>query len=150
MPFEYLNDAKQTLASRNERGWTTLGDVGHLDADGYLYLTDRKDQQINIGGAKVYPQEVEDLLISHPGVKDAAVFGVPNEELGEEIKAFVFPLNAQGSGEQLVRDLFEYCEKRLSSIKRPRSIVIVDQLPRGPNGKLYKRLLKERALETPR
>ncbi|HXZ93702.1 MAG TPA: acyl-CoA synthetase [Burkholderiales bacterium] len=142
--FEYHNDPKKTAASRSREGWSTLGDVGHLDAEGYLYLTDRKDYMIISGGVNVYPQEVENLLVTHPKVADVAVLGVPNEDLGEEVKAVVQPTDWREAGPALAVELMDYCRSNLSHIKCPRSIDFEPELPRHPTGKLYKRLLRER------
>jgi len=147
--FEYHNDPKKTAASRSREGWSTLGDVGHLDAEGYLYLTDRKDFMIISGGVNVYPQEVENLLVTHPRVADVAVIGVPNEDLGEEVKAVVQPTDWDCAGAALAEELIAYCREHLSHIKCPRSIDFDRQLPRHPTGKLYKRLLRERYREAP-
>jgi long-chain acyl-CoA synthetase len=139
--FEYHNDPKKTAASRSREGWSTLGDVGHLDAEGYLYLTDRKDYMIISGGVNVYPQEVENLLVTHPKVADVAVLGVPNEDLGEEVKAVVQPTDWREAGPALAAELMAYCRDNLSHIKCPRSVDFEPELPRHPTGKLYKRLL---------
>jgi len=147
--FEYHNDPKKTAASRSREGWSTLGDVGHLDAEGYLYLTDRKDFMIISGGVNVYPQEVENLLVTHPRVADVAVIGVPNEDLGEEVKAVVQPTDWDCAGAALAEELIAYCREHLSHIKCPRSIDFDRQLPRHPTGKLYKRVLRERYREAP-
>jgi long-chain acyl-CoA synthetase len=141
--FEYLNDPEKTASVRDVRGWRTLGDVGHVDDDGYLYLTDRATFTIVSGGVNIYPQEIEDLLISHPAVQDAAVFGVPNEEFGEEVKAVVQTTGTAPAGDELERTLIGYCRDNLAHYKAPRSIDFVDDLPRDPNGKLYKRLLRD-------
>ncbi|HMA90201.1 MAG TPA: AMP-binding protein [Burkholderiales bacterium] len=142
--FEYHNDPKKTAASRSREGWSTLSDVGHLDAEGYLYLTDRKDYMIISGGVNVYPQEVENLLVAHPKVADVAVLGVPNEDLGEEVKAVVQPTDWREAGPALAAELMAYCRDNLSHIKCPRSVDFEPELPRHPTGKLYKRLLRER------
>jgi len=142
--FEYHNDAAKTAASRSREGWSTLGDVGHVDAEGYLYLTDRKDYMIISGGVNIYPQEVENLLVTHPKVADVAVIGVPNEDLGEEVKAVVQPIDWSDAGAALAGELIAYCRGNLSHIKCPRSIDFDPQLPRHATGKLYKRLLRER------
>jgi len=142
--FEYHNDAAKTAASRSREGWSTLGDVGHVDAEGYLYLTDRRDYMIISGGVNIYPQEVENLLVTHPKVADVAVIGVPNEDLGEEVKAVVQPIDWSDAGAALAGELIAYCRDCLSHIKCPRSIDFDPQLPRHPTGKLYKRLLRER------
>ena len=141
--FEYFKDATKTQDSRHAKGWSTLGDVGYLDADGYLYLTDRKHFMIISGGVNIYPQEAENILILHQAVIDVAVFGVPNDEFGEEVKAVVQPADMASAGPLLELELIDYCRSQLSSIKCPRSIDFRDELPRHPTGKLYKRLLKD-------
>jgi len=142
--FHYHNDPDKTRAARNEAGWSTLGDVGYVDEDGYLFLTDRKAYTIITGGVNVYPQEVEDLLVLHPSVADAAVFGVPNDDFGEEVKAVVQPAPGVTPSDALASELIGYCREHLSTIKCPRSIDFEVELPRHPTGKLYKRLLKDR------
>jgi len=141
--FAYHNDPEKTAASANDRGWTTLGDIGRVDDEGYLYLTDRKSFMIISGGVNIYPQEIEDVLLCHPAVLDAAVFGVPNEDFGEEVKAVVQPVPSREGGQALRDDLMDLCRQRLSSIKCPRSIDFRESLPRSATGKLYKRRLKE-------
>jgi len=144
--FEYHNDPDKTKGSRNDQGWSTLGDVGYLDADGFLYLTDRKAYMIITGGVNVYPQEAENVLVTHPKVVDVAVFGVPNEEFGEEVKAVVQPAEMPASDEEakaLERELVTFCREQLADVKCPRSIDFREELPRHPTGKLYKRLLKD-------
>jgi acyl-CoA synthetase (AMP-forming)/AMP-acid ligase II len=141
--FEYHNDPEKTASSRNARGWSTLGDVGYLDADGYLYLTDRKAYMIISGGVNIYPQEAENVLISHPKVADVAVFGVPNADFGEEVKAVVQPMDMAEAGPELERELIAYCRANLADVKCPRTIDFRAELPRHPTGKLYKRLLKD-------
>ncbi|MBN8491953.1 MAG: AMP-binding protein [Burkholderiales bacterium] len=142
--FEYHNDPEKTAAARNARGWTTLGDIGTMDAEGYLYLTDRKAHMIISGGVNIYPQEAENLLVTHPKVLDVAVFGVPNEEFGEEVKAVVQPRDMAHAGKALEQELIAFCREHLSAIKCPRSIDFEAELPRHPTGKLYKRLLRDR------
>ena len=146
--FEYHNDPERTAAAYNDRGWSTLGDVGYLDDDGYLYLTDRKAFLIISGGVNIYPQEIENILITHPKVADVAVFGVPNDDLGEEIKAVVQPMDmadvSLDGGDALAGELLAYARADLSAIKVPKSIDFEAELPRHPTGKLYKRLLKDR------
>ncbi|HVF73613.1 MAG TPA: AMP-binding protein [Acidimicrobiales bacterium] len=142
--FEYHNDPEKTRQSRNEQGWSTVGDVGYVDDDGYLYLTDRKAYMIITGGVNVYPQEAENVLVTHPKVMDAAVFGVPNEDFGEEVKAVVQPVDMADAGPELERELIAYCRSQLADVKCPRSIDFEAELPRHPTGKLYKRLLKDR------
>ena len=143
-PFAYHNDPEKTAASRAAGGRTTLGDIGYLDADGYLYLTDRKANMIITGGVNVYPQEAENLLVSHPKVADVAVFGVPNEDFGEEVKAVVQPVDMAAAGPALEAELIAFCRQHLSPIKCPRSVDFEAELPRHPTGKLYKRLLRDR------
>ena len=144
--FEYHNDSEKTKGSRNSQGWSTLGDVGYLDADGFLYLTDRKAFMIISGGVNIYPQEAENVLVGHPKVVDVAVFGVPNEDFGEEVKAVVQPVAMPASDDEakaLERELIEYCKEQLAALKCPRTIDFRVELPRHPTGKLYKRLLKD-------
>jgi len=142
--FEYHNDPEKTAGSRARDGWSTLGDIGYLDEEGYLYLTDRKANMIISGGVNIYPQEAENVLITHPAVADVAVFGIPNEDFGEEVKAVVQPLDMDRAGPELERELIEFCRQQLSSIKCPRSVDFEAELPRHPTGKLYKRLLRDR------
>jgi long-chain acyl-CoA synthetase len=142
--FTYHNDAEKTAQTRNEQGWSTLGDVGYVDEEGFLYLTDRKAFMIISGGVNIYPQEVENLLIGHPKVADVAVFGVPNEEFGEEVKAVVQPMNWADAGPALEADIIAYCRQHLAHLKCPRSVDFEAELPRHPTGKLYKRLLRDR------
>lgn len=142
--FEYHNDPEKTAASRNERGWSTLGDVGYLDAEGYLYLTDRKSNMIISGGVNIYPQEAENVLVTHPKVLDAAVVGIPHEEFGEEVKGVVQLRSPADASPELEQDLIAFCRQSLAKIKCPASIDFVTELPRTPTGKLLKRLLKER------
>jgi long-chain acyl-CoA synthetase len=142
--FSYHNDPEKTQRAYNDKGWSTLGDVGYLDCDGYLYLTDRKSYMIISGGVNIYPQETEDVLINHPDVADVAVFGVPNEEMGEEVKAVVQPHDMGRAGPALEAELIRFCRKRLSPIKCPRSVDFEAELPRTPTGKLVKRHLRDR------
>jgi long-chain acyl-CoA synthetase len=145
--FEYYKDKAKTDESRHPEGWSTLGDVGYVDEEGYLYLTDRKSFMIISGGVNIYPQETENLLVTHPRVMDVAVFGVPNEEFGEEVKAVVQPMDWQEAGPELEALLIEFCREHISHIKCPRSVDFEKELPRHPTGKLYKRLLKDRYWE---
>ncbi len=142
--FAYHNDASKTQSAYNDRGWSTLGDVGYLDTDGFLYLTDRKAYMIISGGVNIYPQETEDALISHPAVADVAVFGVPNEEMGEEVKAVVQPHDMSRAGKELEAELILFCRKHLSPIKCPKSVDFEAELPRTPTGKLVKRHLRDK------
>jgi long-chain acyl-CoA synthetase len=144
--FEYHNDPEKTKGSRHPEhaDWSTLGDVGYVDDDGFLFLTDRKANMIISGGVNIYPQEAENLLVTHPKVIDVAVFGIPNEEFGEEVKAVVQPVDMASAGPELERELIAFCKENLASLKCPRSIDFEAELPRHPTGKLYKRLLKDR------
>ena len=140
--FEYHNDPEKTKGSRSKEGYSTLGDVGYLDEDDYLYLTDRKAFMIISGGVNIYPKETEDVLVMHPKVADVAVFGVPNEEMGEEVKAVVQPVEMKEIENNLEQELMAYCREKISHVKCPKSIDFRPELPRHPTGKLYKRLLK--------
>lgn len=148
--FQYLGDEAKTRDSRNPRHptWSALGDIGYVDADGYLFLTDRKSYMIITGGVNVYPQEVENLLITHPRVADAAVIGVPNVDFGEEVKAVVQPLNPAEATSDFAAELIAFCRAHLSPVKCPRSVDFDPALPRLDNGKLYKRLIKDRYWQT--
>jgi acyl-CoA synthetase (AMP-forming)/AMP-acid ligase II len=144
--FEYHNDPEKTKGSRHPKGWSTLGDVGYLDADNFLYLTDRKAYMIITGGVNVYPQEAENLLVTHPKVVDVAVFGIPNEDFGEEVKAVVQPVEMpadDASAQALAAELIRFCRDHLADVKCPRTVDFRDELPRHPTGKLYKRILKD-------
>jgi long-chain acyl-CoA synthetase len=140
--FEYLGDAEKTRQSWRDHMFT-VGDIGYLDADGYLYLCDRKSDVIITGGVNVYPAEIEGELAGHPAVADVAVFGIPHDEWGEEIKAVVQPEPGVRTGPELTAELLAFLAGRLAKFKLPRSVDYVDELPRDPNGKLYKRLLRE-------
>ena len=143
--FSYHNDPEKTAESTSADGsMTTVGDVGYVDADGFLYLTDRKTFMIISGGVNIYPQECEDLLISHPKVEDAAVFGVPNTDLGEEVKAVVQAATGVTGDQTLTEELLVYLSEHLSRQKIPRSVDYVEEMPRLPTGKLYKRLLRDK------
>jgi long-chain acyl-CoA synthetase len=144
-PFEYFNDPAKTKEARSQDGSkSTVGDVGYVDDDGYLYLTDRATFMIVCGGVNIYPQECENLLITHPKVADAAVFGVPNEDLGEEVKAVVQVVPGIEANSELVNELMNFCRAHLSHQKCPRSIDFEAELPRLPTGKLYKTVLRDR------
>jgi long-chain acyl-CoA synthetase len=143
-PFEYHNDPAKTASISNDRGWRTLGDIGYLDEDGYLYLTDRQAHMIISGGVNIYPQEAENVLAGHPAVADVAVIGVPDAEMGEAVKAVVQCVDAAAAGPELAAELLAYCRAELATYKCPRAVDFTDQLPRDDNGKLYKRLLRER------
>ena len=147
-PFEYYNDPQKTAEARSADGtMSTVNDVGYVDDDGFLYLTDRKTYMIISGGVNIYPQECENLLITHPKVADAAVFGVPNEDLGEEVKAVVQAMPGFAGDAALEAELIEFCHQHLSHQKCPRSIDFEPELPRLPTGKLYKRILRDRYWE---
>jgi acyl-CoA synthetase (AMP-forming)/AMP-acid ligase II len=141
--FEYNHDPEKTRQTFNDRGWSTLWDVGHVDAEGYLYLTDRKLFMIVSGGVNIYPQEIEDVLVLHPAVEDVAVFGVPEPEMGEEVKAVVQPAPGAVPGPELEAEIIAFCRDHLSHYKCPRSVDFTEVLPRGENGKLYKKALRE-------
>ncbi|MDT5308796.1 MAG: long-chain acyl-CoA synthetase [Mycobacterium sp.] len=142
--FEYFKDPAKTASVYNDRGWRSLGDMGYVDEDGYLYLTDRSTFMIVSGGVNIYPQEAENLLVMHPKLVDAAVFGVPNDEFGEEVKAVVQPIDGVTPGPDLEAELIEHCRTHLAGYKCPRTVEFDAELPRDPNGKLYKRRIRER------
>ena len=142
-PFEYFDEPEKTREAFNAQGWSTMGDVGYLDEEGFLYLTDRKNFTIITGGVNVYPAEIEGLLISHNKVADVAVFGIPDPEYGESVQAVVQPVNWADATDQTAIELMEWLRERLSSVKVPKSIDFLEQLPRMDNGKLYKRHLME-------
>ncbi len=141
--FEYHNDPEKTADAKLRPDTSTLGDVGRLDEDGYLFLTDRKAYMIISGGVNIYPQEAENILTMHPAVFDVAVIGVPNEDFGEEVKAVVQPVDPAAAGPELAAELVAFCRSQLADVKCPRSVDFRDELPRHPTGKLYKRLLKD-------
>ena len=144
--FSYHGDPEQTAGARLANGWSTLGDIGRLDEDGFLYLTDRKSHMIISGGVNIYPQETEDVLTMHPEVIDVAVIGVPDEEFGEQVKAVVQPTRMpadEAAAALLERELIALCRERLADVKCPRSVDFRAELPRHPTGKLYKRLLRD-------
>ena len=143
MPFEYHNDPAKTQDAKNKHGWSSLGDVGLMDEDGYLFLTDRKSFMIISGGVNIYPQEIENLLITHPKVADAAVIGAPDADMGERVVAVVQPLNMADAGPALADELAAYLAPQLSRIKMPRQIDFRAELPRELTGKLYKRHLRD-------
>ncbi len=145
-PPNYHNDPEKTKDALNPANpeWSTLGDVGRVDGDGFLYLTDRKAFMIISGGVNIYPQEAENVLITHPKVADVAVIGVPNDEFGEEVKAVIQPQAGITPGKELEEELLEFCRSKLAKIKCPKSIDFDPELPRHPTGKLYKRLVRDR------
>lgn len=142
--FEYHNDPQKTAESRNRHGWTTLGDVGWVDEEGYLYLTDRKSFMIISGGVNIYPQEIENHLVTHPAVADVAVVGAPHDEMGEQVVAVVQTVAGIEAGPALIEELTVYCRQSLSGVKTPRRFDFVEELPRHPTGKLYKRLIRDK------
>jgi fatty-acyl-CoA synthase len=139
--FDYLNDAAKTDASRNAQGWTTVGDIGYLDDDGYLFLTDRRHHMIISGGVNIYPQEAEDMLVTHPKVMDAAVFGIPHDEMGQSVMAVVQTVDGNDATEDFAEELSTWLRDRLAHYKCPRTIAFEPQLPRTDAGKLYKQEL---------
>jgi long-chain acyl-CoA synthetase len=146
--FEYFNAPEKTAESRSKDGdASSVGDVGYVDEDGFLYLTDRKTYMIISGGVNIYPQETENLLIEHPKVMDAAVIGVPNEDLGEEVKAVVQLVDGIDPSPEVAQELITFCGDHLARFKVPRSVDFLDELPRLPTGKLYKRLLRDKYWE---
>jgi len=142
-PFEYHGDPAKTAAAWDERGWSTLGDIGHVDEDGYLYLTDRVGSTIISGGVNIYPREVEDVLIAHPAVLDVAVVGRPDDDMGERVVAFVQPIEDPADADALAAELVSWCRDRLTHFKCPREVRFVRELPRLPTGKLLKRNLPD-------
>lgn len=142
--FEYLNDPEKTAASKDKHGWVTVGDVGYLDDQGYLYLTDLRHHMIISGGVNIYPQETENLLVTHPKVLDAAVFGIPDEEMGQSVKAVVQTVDPADATDQFAGELLAWLRDRLAHYKCPRSISFEAQLPRTETGKLFKRELVEK------
>jgi len=146
MPFEYHGDPEKTRNAQHPEhpNWSTLGDVGYLDDEGYLYLTDRKAFMIISGGVNIYPQEIEDALVLHPSVADVAVFGVPDEDMGETVQAVVEPAAGVEPSPALAQELTEYLRQRIAHYKVPRRVDFIDEMPRLPTGKLYKRVLRDR------
>jgi len=142
-PLSYHNAPEKVKEGTNQHGWTTLGDVGWVDEEGYLYLTDRKSFMIISGGVNIYPQELENVLIGHPKVADAAVVGGPHEEMGEQVIAVIQPMDWADAGEPLRAELMAYARQHLSHVKSPRVIDFMAELPRHPTGKLYKRLIRD-------
>ena len=141
--LSYHNDPGKAAENTNKQGWTTLGDVGWVDEDGYLYLTDRKSFMIISGGVNIYPQEIENLLITHPKVADVAVVGAPDEEMGERVVAVIQPADWSDAGDALRDELLSFARANLSHVKSPRVIEFMAELPRHPTGKLYKRLIRD-------
>ena len=144
--FRYLGDPQKTRDIFHPRhaDWATFGDIGHVDEDGYLFLSDRKAFMIICGGINIYPQEVEDLLTLHPDVADVAVFGVPDPDMGEQVTAVVAPADWSKAGPELEADLIAFCKSRLATLKCPRTVHFEPELPRDAVGKLAKRVLRDR------
>ena len=145
--FEYHDDPEKTASSRNSKGWSTLGDVGKVDGDGFLYLTDRKSFMIISGGVNIYPQEIENHLVTHPKVADVAVVGGPHDEMGEEVIAVIQPADMADATDAFRAELIAYAREKLSGVKIPRRIDFMEALPRHDTGKLYKRLLRDQYWE---
>ncbi|WP_280381700.1 acyl-CoA synthetase [Nocardia wallacei] len=144
--FEYHKDKAKTEGAR-VGDLFTVGDIGHMDSDGYLFLHDRRSDLILSGGVNIYPAEIEGELITHPKVDDVAVFGLPHEDWGQEVKAVVQPAEGIVADDELTRELMAYAAARLAKYKLPRSIDYMDELPRDPNGKLYKRKIRDRYVQ---
>jgi long-chain acyl-CoA synthetase len=146
VPFAYHNDPDKTRAAQHPRhpAWTTLGDIGHLDEDGFLFLTDRKAFTIISGGVNIYPQETENVLALHPAVYDVAVIGVPDPEMGESVAAFVQPAPGAVPGPELEQEIIAFVKSKIAGFKAPRTVRFVDSLPRSEAGKLMKAELKAR------
>lgn len=147
LSFEYYEEPGKTAEAYNANGWATTGDVGYVDEEGFLYLTDRKNFTIISGGVNIYPQEVENILVGHHKIADVAVFGIPNEEFGEEVKAVVQPMNWADATDETAIEILEWLRERIANIKMPRSLDFLEQLPRMDNGKLYKRHLVDQYRE---
>ncbi len=146
--FTYHGDPAKTAEAFNQRGWSTLGDIGKVDEEGYLYLTDRVSNMVISGGVNIYPREIEDVLIGHPDVADVAVVGVADPDLGEAIRAIVEPAPGRAASPAFAAELMDYCRASLSSFKCPKSVVFLDELPRLLTGKIAKRMLPASALST--
>ena len=142
--FEYHKSPEKTADAMLDGGRGTSGDIGYVDDEGYLYLTDRKAHMIISGGVNIYPQEIEDAMIAHPAIMDIAVFGVPDAEMGEQVKAVVQPADGYVADDALARELIAFTREHIAHYKCPRSIDFEAELPRLPTGKLYKRLLRDR------
>lgn len=140
---QYHNDPEKTAEARHPKGWMTLGDIGHVNEEGFLFLTDRKSHMIISGGVNIYPQEIENLLVTHPRVMDAAVIGAPDPDLGERVVAVVQPMDMGHAGDALEAELRAFLDGQLSRVKMPKDFDFRPELPREANGKLYKRELRD-------
>jgi len=147
MDFAYYNDSQKTSQSRNRHGWSTVGDIGYLDGEGYLYLTDRKNFTIISGGVNIYPQEIENLLVTHPRIADATVIGTPDHDLGERVTAVVQPLDMADANDVFRAELLEWMRSHLSSVKVPKQVDFRAELPRLPTGKMAKHVLRAEYLD---
>jgi long-chain acyl-CoA synthetase len=141
--FEYKGDKEKTSKSHDAEGYFTVGDIGYLNEDGYLFLCDRKSDMIIAGGVNIYPAEIEGAIHEHPQVADVAVFGIPDDDMGEQIKAIVQPIEGVAADEALRASISEHIQQRLGKYKWPRTIDFMDELPREPTGKLLKRKLRD-------
>jgi long-chain acyl-CoA synthetase len=141
--FQYHKEPEKTADAHLEPGVFTFGDIGYLDEEGYLFLSDRAIDMVISGGVNIYPAEIESVLITHPAIQDAAVFGIPNEEFGEEVKAAVALKDGYAPSEALAAELIRHCRAHLAGYKAPRSVDFHASLPRHETGKLYKRLLRD-------
>jgi long-chain acyl-CoA synthetase len=140
--FEYHKDKEKTRESRRGE-YFTVGDIGYLNEEGYLFLCDRKSDMIISGGVNIYPAEIENVLLIHPKVADVAVFGIPHQDWGEEVKAVVQLVDDVATGDALTEEILGFCSDKLAKYKTPRSIDYIEEMPRDPNGKLYKRKLRD-------
>jgi acyl-CoA synthetase (AMP-forming)/AMP-acid ligase II len=147
--FSYHNDDAKTAGAYNDKGWSTLGDMGSVDADGYLYLADRRTDLILSGGVNIYPREIEDALALHPAVADIVVFGLPDAEMGQRVHAVVQPATPGSGTPELAGELIDFCRSRIAHYKAPRSVSFEDELPRLPSGKMLRRLLMDRYRSLP-
>jgi acyl-CoA synthetase (AMP-forming)/AMP-acid ligase II len=143
-PFQYHNDPGKTASAFNPAGWSTLGDMGYLDDEGYLYLADRRTDLIVSGGVNIYPREVEEALAPHPAVADVAVIGIPDEEMGQRVHAVVQPAVAGTGSPELAAELIDFCRARIAHFKAPGSVSFEDSLPRTPSGKMLRRVMADK------
>ncbi len=148
LPFTYHNDLEKTAEAHNQHGWSTLGDIGRIDEEGYLYLTDRKNFMIISGGVNIYPQEIENRLLEHPAIQDVTVFGLPDQDFGERVVAVIQPVEWQDNSAALEKEIRDWLAERIASLKIPKSIHFEQELPREPTGKMNKRALQRRYMET--